>query len=455
MAFASSSAAVPASDDHPFSLMDSEPRLVVVTDADDPPVLDPLEPVQLRAERAARHLGVQVTDVERLPFDLSALESEGAFLNVDARNFGLLDRRLDWRALGVTLPRQGDLAFRPPRCGLVPDRYRLPLLRPASRAHAALQKFSYHFRLVETVFETPSYRWVPWRAWPAFERDFNLAQANLRAALNAYETDYAAIRETVLEAFRQLAADSARRLQATHQPVPPDFEEAVVHEVLAVLPAPELLRQKLTLRYRVGVMQLGSEMLAEQHRAAAERRDIEAIEGERRLAERQQAAQERTVQESLWAEHERSRQQLRAEDEELRREAAVKERLRQLKLEAAKERLQEALSPLEEGAQQLHTAVFEAATAIRASLQKHDALRGSSAKKARELSRWFKLMNWAGDEQLESLVHELEQLAAAPTSKKRKRAPGPIDQVLGDIIELTYADARALAEPSRMGALEL
>jgi hypothetical protein len=52
-------------------------------------------------------------------------------------------------------------------------------------------------------------------------------------------------------------------------------------------------------------------------------------------------------------------------------------------------------------------------------------------------------------------VHELEQLATAPTTKKRKRAPGAIDQVLGDIIELTYADARVLVEPSRMGALEL
>ena len=138
-----------------------------------------------------------------------------------------------------------------------------------------------------------------------------------------------------------------------------------------------------------------------------------------------------------------------------RREAAVKERLRQLKLEAARERLQEALSPLEEGARQLHAAVFEAATTIRASLQKHQALHGSSARKARELSRWFRLMDFQGDQQLEMLVRELEQLASAPTSKKRKRDPGPIDQVLGDIIALTYADARALAEPSRMGALEL
>ena len=429
--------------------------LVVIHGADDPTDADAPRPVQLRADRAAQHLGLQATDIERLPFDLSALEGEGAFINVDARNLGLLDRRLDWHALGVTLPRRGDLAFRPPRCGLVPDRYRLPLLQPASRAHAALQKFSYHFRLVETVFESPSYRWVPWRAWSAFERDFNAAQGQLRTALDAYDTDYLTIRETVLEAFRQLAADSARRLGATGQQVPPDFEDAVVQEVLSVLPTPELLRHRLILRFRVGVMLLGSEMLAEQRLAAQERRNLEAIESERRLAESQVVAQERVFQEHLWAEQERIRERRRAEEDERRHEAAVKERLRQLKLEAAKERLEDVLSPLEEGARQLHAAVFDAATAIRASLQKHNALRGSSAKKARDLSRWFQAMNWAGDEQLETLIQELEQLATAPTSKKRKRNPVPIDHILGDIIELTYANARAIAEPSRMAALEL
>ena len=104
-----------------------------------------------RVERAAAQLDQDLNQIERLPFDLSVLNDGGIFLNVDARNFGLLDRRLDWRALGITLPRDGDLSFRPPRCGLIPDHYRLPLLRPASRAHAALHRFSYHFRLVETV----------------------------------------------------------------------------------------------------------------------------------------------------------------------------------------------------------------------------------------------------------------------------------------------------------------
>src|SRR3954447_17339385 len=65
----------------------------------------------------------------------------------------------------------------------------------------------HHFRLVETVFETPAYRWVPWRAWPEFERDFNAARAQLHVALDAYEADYDSICETVLKTFRQLAAD--------------------------------------------------------------------------------------------------------------------------------------------------------------------------------------------------------------------------------------------------------
>ena len=73
--------------------------------------------IEARAVRAANELGVSATNIERLPFDLSVLDAGGVFINVDAANFGLLDRRLDWQALGITLPRGSDLAFRPARCG--------------------------------------------------------------------------------------------------------------------------------------------------------------------------------------------------------------------------------------------------------------------------------------------------------------------------------------------------
>jgi hypothetical protein len=36
--------------------------------------------VELRAERAATHIGSDIAEIERLPFDLSALESDGIFV---------------------------------------------------------------------------------------------------------------------------------------------------------------------------------------------------------------------------------------------------------------------------------------------------------------------------------------------------------------------------------------
>jgi len=411
-------------------------------------------PAHARAEEVAHRARVEATEVEQLPFDLSVLLDDGVFVNVDAQGFGVLDRRLDWQALGISLPRHSDLAFRPPHCGLLPDRFRLPLLRPAARAHTALHRYSYRFRLTETLFETPAYRWIPWRAFEAFEREFGAAQTALEAAKSEVLEQYEAVREEVVETLLRLAADSARRLEATGHAIPEGFQDSVARGVLRTMPGPDDLREKLVLRYRVGALLLGSEMLAEQRQAREERRQLEEAEGILRIEQRRQAASERLVQEELWAEEERIRRQLAAEEEEHHQEFAVKERLRQLRVEAARERLQEAMSPLEEGARQLHAAVYESASAIRASLQKHGRLPGASARKARDLVRWFRLMSWQSDGELDALLAELEALANRPAGK-RKRPVGPIDQVLGDIVERCYADARALVEPNRMGALEL
>ena len=66
-------------------------------------------------------------------------------------------------------------------------------------------------------------------------------------------------------------------------------------------------------------------------------------------------------------------------------------------------------------------------------------------------------MRWGSDPELEALLAELEGLAARPAGRKRREPspPGPLGGVLEDIIARCYADARALAEPHRMGALEL
>lgn len=408
-----------------------------------------------RAERAAIITHRETQDIERLPFDLSALEDEGVFINVDATGFGLLDRRLDWQALGVELPTNTDVNFTPPRCGLLPNRYRRPLLTPVSRAHAALHKFSFQFRLTETLFETPAYRWVPWRAFAEFETAFQQAQDSLNGARQKVLDDYEDICLEVLSTFRRVATDSEHRLVATGASVPEDFVERVVRKVLSAFPTREELRTKLQLRYQVGVILLGSEMLREQRLAAEERRGLEQANAATHEARAHLRIVEQTAQQHIWAEQERTRLQLAAEAEERQREADVKERLRQIKLEAAREKLQETLSPLQEGAAQLRAQIYESAHAMHDALQKHDFLPGATAKKARQLAHWFRLMNFQSDTELDQLLGQLEQLATKSPQTKRRASNTSVKAVLDDIIQLCYRDANTLRQPNRLAALEL
>jgi hypothetical protein len=409
---------------------------------------------QQRVTRAAERTQRDETEIERLPFDLSALDSDGIFVNVDASGFGMLDRRIDWQQIGVTLPSDTDVAFRPPRCGVLPSRYRRSLVLPAAQAHQALHKYSYRFRLTETVFETASYRWIPWRAFAEFEATFNASVANLEEAKSAVLADYDRIREEVLDTFTRLASDSANRLLATGIVVPVDFRERVTTSVLDALPSEHDLRERLQLRFQVGVILLGSEMLQEQRLAAEERERLERSEAANDLARREEEARRETVQQDLWTQRESARQRLAFEREELEREQATKERLRQLKLEAARERLQETLSPLEEGARQLRAQVFESAQAMLAAWTKHGYLPGATMRGARNMAKWFRVMNFSSDESLTELITELERLSAGG-KKKREASEGNVKQVLDEIIELTYRDAEALAAPNRLSALEL
>src|SRR5215210_1092307 len=409
-----------------------------------------------QAAQDAEKTGRAAEEVERLPFDLSALEEEGVFVNVDASGFGLLNRRLDWQALGIRLPEDTDVAFHPPRCGVLPNRYRRPLQLPAAQAHAALHKYSYQFRLTETLFETPAYRWVPWRAFSEFEAAFNEAVKNLEDAKLEVLKDYDSIRQEVLDTFTKLGHDSAQRLLATGIVVPADFQERIKTNVLDALPSEDELRGRLSLRYQVGVILLGSEMLQEQRRAAQERHRMEREEAKHELTQKKERVASDALQQQLWADRERVRLSLAAEEEDRRREAETKERIRQLKLQAAKEKLQETLSPLQEGAAQLRASVYESAVAIHEALTKNEYLPGATARKARGMAHWFRLMNFQSDAELEQLVTRLEQLAATGAGKKRRKAEGSqVKQVLDQIIDLCYRDAQALARPSRLGALEL
>ena len=101
--------------------------------------------LEQKKETAAAHSGISKAEVEAMPFDLTALEQAGIFLNIDATGFSVLSRQLDWQSLGIELPKEQTVHLRPPRTGLLPDDWRCLLAAPihsANRVVGALLAFN-------------------------------------------------------------------------------------------------------------------------------------------------------------------------------------------------------------------------------------------------------------------------------------------------------------------------
>ncbi|MBK8467593.1 MAG: hypothetical protein IPL32_17390 [Chloracidobacterium sp.] len=220
-----------------------------------------------RKEKASVALGIAANEVETLPFDLSALESEGIFLNIDCRGFGALVRQLEWKTLGVKLPEHAAVRVSPPRAGLLPDIFRNKLMRGQAQAHNALNKYGFRFTLCETVWGTSEYKWIPWNAFEPFEQEYKRACETLSTAKAEVLEKYDEIVATLIDSFRELANDSANRFQATmSEPFERlEFIETVVANAIGMIPTREMIRDGLIITMKPKVIVLGSEIVAERN----------------------------------------------------------------------------------------------------------------------------------------------------------------------------------------------
>ena len=419
------------------------------------PATAPPAPHRERAERAAERTGRAADEIALHDFDLSHYTEEGVFGHVDTGGCGALYRQLDWRELGVVLP-PTTIDIRASRIALLPNTHRLPLMRRASQAHTALARWSFTRQVTRTVLQRGDLRWIPWRAWEPFEAEFAGVRAALEADKAALIDGYDAVRAEMRGNFGRIARESRRRLLATDATVPVDFVDEVVERLLGALPTPDELRARLFVRFEVGVLFLGSEMVAEQRRAVAARAAL-ATEEERARAELLETRRRsHAVQQGLWADEEIARGRVRAAEEETREEAAVKERLRQLRLEAEQRKLAEIMSPVEEIGQQLSAMVYEVAAAALDSLRKNRAtLHGSTARGLRDLVRRYRALDITDDAALRAMVREVERELARPVGKKQKRDTTEIAAVLEDLKAYTYDRARLLLDPAANTIVEL
>ena len=403
-----------------------------------------LSRLEQKKETAAAHLGISAAEVETMPFDLSALEQSGIFLNIDATGFSVLSRQLDWQSLGIELPKDKTVHLSPPRTGLLPDNYRKPLQRAASQAHNALDRYSFRFALCETVLGSSEYRWIPYTAFEAFEKEFAAALENLARAKAAVIENYNDILETLRGTFRQLATDSAERLAATAKDEPFDrneFINATVMRAMGMIPTPAAIRDGMRIEMRPKVILLGSEMRAEQTQVAK-------IELEKQMTNKAQTeiAIEIEAQKAI------NDIKVKSAFEDEKRERELKERIRQIKIEAVKQEVQTSISPIKEGLDQLNATVYEAAKEMAEKLNDSKFVPGGTAKRAREMYQWFRLMNFTGDTEVETVLAELNKIASRDA---KTRTAAEMKEAVDAVIIATSKRARKLLKTEQLDALEL
>lgn len=404
---------------------------------------DVLHRLETRKERAAVELGIGAGEVESMPFDLSVLESEGIFMNVDCRGFGTLVRQLEWKTLGVRLPESAAVRVSPPRAGLLPDIYRNKLMRGAAQAHNALTRFGFRFTLCETVWGTSEYKWIPWTAFESFEQAYLHACETLSAAKAEVLEKYDEILAILQNSFYELAEDSADRFQATSDE---DFDRAefinaVAAQAIGMVPTREMIRDGLVITMRPKVIILGSEMVAERNLAKSLSLETAKVDAERTTLD-------------LELDSKRRMEQIKVDQaaNETRREDEVKERIRNMKIEAARREAEEAVSPIKEGFSQLSAKIFEAASEMSDKLKCSEFVPGSLAKRARQMCEWYQLMNFTGDTSLEEVLSKLEDAAGR---EAKQRSPEEMRSTLSDLLRLTSVQSKKLLDEDRLSALEL
>jgi len=346
--------------------------------------------------------------------------------------------------LGIELPKEQAIHLSPPRTGLLPDNYRKPLQRAASRAHNALDRYSFRFALCETVLGSSEYRWIPFTAFEAFEKEFAAALENLARAKASVIENYFEILETLRETFRQLAKDSAERLAATMKDEPFDRDEFInrtVARAMGMIPTPPAIRDGMRIEMRPKVILLGSEMRAEQNRVAK-------LELDKQITGKAQTE----IAIEIEAQKEIAEIKVKSAFEDEKREQELKERIRQIKIEAVKKEMEASISPLKEGLDQLNSTIYEAAKEMAERLNDSKFVPGGTAKKAREIYRWFKLMNFTGDTEVETVLAELNKIASRDA---KTRTAAEMKEAVDAVIIATSKRARKLLKTEQLDALEL
>ena len=114
--------------------------------------------------------------------------------------------------------------------------------------------------------------------------------------------------------------------------------------------------------------------------------------------------------------------------------------------------MEASISPLKEGLDQLNSTIYEAAKEMAEKLNNSKFVAGGTAKRAREMYRWFKLMNFTQDAEVETVLAELNKIAS---TEAKQRTAAEMKEAVDAVIIATSKRARKLLKTEQLDALEL
>jgi hypothetical protein len=405
-----------------------------------------------------------LSNVQVFHLQQEELRENGLLVDLSVHGVSQFYARVDW-TLDLGIPSEDVRRERltPGRKALIPDG---KLKSLETRARRCLERHSLE------IAAFGGYRYVPDTAfWDWKEQHDAIVQewedeieakcADWDNLVHQLEVDFSRMaRETYLTLVGRRHTDDNGDIEEVldQYPTMQSFVSAVVDKAKAKLPTRAEIRATCRIVVRPATFLLDHEteaMLLEAATLSAERqrkldeanywRRHDIAMAEEAEAKAKAAKQEQVQQEAL----------LRVERIETeRRERHKTEALREAQLEMARESLAEMGSPFQQVIDGLRSQILQTTEELLANVRKHGRVLGKTNEKATNMIAMFRLLNAAGDNELEGKLNELQaELTIGPSLRDADAVINALQEVANvamtsaeEVIDLTTLDAWDMLE---------
>lgn len=386
-----------------------------------------------------------------------AMRDNGIALDIDVLGLSKLKTSVDWYLdLGVKTEDTRRRRISPGRKALVNDG-RLESLQTQIRnrlyqySHVVTALGSYRY-MTDEAFE----EWYPiyQEQVAAFEQVKDEIIADYDQHVASLEEDY---REMARETYEALAGrEDGRQFRATYSMS--EFQNAVVWQARSKLPTRNTIRDDIKVVVRVATWLLPVEEAEDEldrERARAEQHRLWTEQD-------QWGRQERAMTERLEAEAEAAREKAYQEgrvardkaDQEIARQAAKTKAIKKAQLELARQAVKEMESPFDEMLRRTREDMLAKVNRIAGNITKRGFVDGKQVEAIRNLVSLFKVINAAGDEELEDRMAELNN-SLSVSGEDTKRDMISVRAALQNVATTCMTQAAAVIETTTVDEFAL